>query len=106
MICLTSLLDLPRGCACRPKGLDKLVLASPFPPKFFANPRCPRSQQPLKQRLPRCIIARVFTWANRQGIVLDCALVHRSKSIVVLNLCRRARSHKAGLLKVPDGVEP
>ena len=41
MICLTSLLDLPRGCARRPKGLNRLVLASTFPPKLFANPRCP-----------------------------------------------------------------
>ena len=41
MICLTSLLDLTPGCACRPKGPDKLVLALPLPPRFFANPRCP-----------------------------------------------------------------
>ena len=41
MICLTSLLDLPRGCARRPKGPDRLVLASPLPPRLFANPRCP-----------------------------------------------------------------
>ena len=40
MICLTSLLDLSRGCTRRPKGLDRLVLTSPLPPEFFANLRC------------------------------------------------------------------
>ena len=41
MICLSSLLDLPRGFACRTKGPDRLVLASPFPTEFFVNPKCP-----------------------------------------------------------------
>ena len=41
MICLTSLLDLPRGCAHRPKGPNRLVMMSPLPPKFFMNPKCP-----------------------------------------------------------------
>ena len=41
MICLTSLLDLPRGCARKPKGPEGLVLASPLPPELFANSRCP-----------------------------------------------------------------
>ena len=41
MICLTSLLDFPRRCPHRPKGPNRLVLASPLPPGLFANPRCP-----------------------------------------------------------------
>ena len=41
MICLTSRLDLQRGCTRRPKGLDRLVLASPLPPELFANLRVP-----------------------------------------------------------------
>ena len=41
MICLTLLLDLPRGCARRPKGPNRLVLTSPLPSEFFMNPRCP-----------------------------------------------------------------
>ena len=40
-ICLTSLLDLPHGCARRSNGPNKLVLTSLLPPEFFANPRCP-----------------------------------------------------------------
>ena len=41
MICLTSLLDLRRGCACRPNGPYRRVLTSPLPPEFFADIRCP-----------------------------------------------------------------
>ena len=41
VICLTLLLDLRRGCACRLNGLNRLMLASPLPPEFFVNPRCP-----------------------------------------------------------------
>ena len=37
MICLTSLLDLPRGCARRPHGPNRLVLASSLPLRLFAN---------------------------------------------------------------------
>ena len=48
MICLTSLLDFPRGCARRPKGLDRLVLASPLLPELFANPRCPPVSTTIK----------------------------------------------------------
>ena len=41
MICLTSLLDFPRGCACKPKRPDRLVLASPLPPRLFKSPGYP-----------------------------------------------------------------
>ena len=41
MICLTSLLDFLCGCARRPKGPDKLVLALPLSLELFTNPRCP-----------------------------------------------------------------
>ena len=41
MICLTSLLDLRRGCARKTNGPDRLVLTSPLPPEFFENHRCP-----------------------------------------------------------------
>ena len=41
MICLTSLLDFLRGRGRKPKGHDRLVLASPFAQALFANPRCP-----------------------------------------------------------------
>ena len=48
MICLTSLLDFPRGCAHRLKGPDRLVLALPLPPRVFANPRCPSVSVAIK----------------------------------------------------------
>ena len=41
MICLTSLLDLRRGCALRPNSPYRLVLTSPLPLEFFADLRCP-----------------------------------------------------------------
>ena len=41
MICLTSLMDLLRGCDHRPKGPDRLVQTSPLLLEFFVNPRCP-----------------------------------------------------------------
>ena len=60
MICLTSLLDFPHGCARRPKGADKLVLASPLPPELFANPRCPL--------VPRTIKATTVEVHHREGL--------------------------------------
>ena len=48
MICLTSLLDLPRGCTRRLKGSDRLVLASPLPPRLFVNPGCPPVSTAIK----------------------------------------------------------
>ena len=49
MICLTSLLNFPRGCTHRPKGLDRLVLASPLLPELFANLRCPLVLTTIKE---------------------------------------------------------
>ena len=48
MICLTSLLDLPHGCALKPKGPDRLMLASPLPSELFVNPRCPSVPTAIK----------------------------------------------------------
>ena len=48
MICLTSLLDFPRGCTLRPQGPDRLVLASRLPPGLFANLGCPSVPTAIK----------------------------------------------------------
>ena len=60
MICLTSLLDLPHGCARRPKGPDRLVMASPLPPELFANPRWPP--------VPASIKATIVVVHHREGL--------------------------------------
>ena len=60
MICLTSLLDFPRGCTRRPKGPNKLVLASPLPLRLFANPKCPS--------VPAAIKATAAEVHHREGL--------------------------------------
>ena len=51
MICLTSLLDLSRGCACMLKGPDRLVLDSPLPLGLFVIPRCPSVPAAIKAKV-------------------------------------------------------
>ena len=48
MICLTSLLDLRRGCACRPNSPVRLVLTSPLPPEFFTDLKYPPVSASIK----------------------------------------------------------
>ena len=94
MICLTSLLDLPHGCGSRPKGPDRLVLASPLPPKFFANPKCPLITTTIKE--PAAEVHYIEGFAHGpvgKASFWTCALVHRLRAIPVFK-------------HVPVGKEP
>ena len=74
MICLTSLLDLPRGCTRIPKGPDRLVQASPLPPEFFANPRCPP--------VPVAIKATVAKVHHSEGLQIGQQARHRFRPVL------------------------
>ena len=102
MICLTSLLDFPRGCACRPKGFDRLVLASPLPSELFANLRCPlvpaaNCHKSGFKKWPTVLEAEVWSFgsANRP----------RATSLA-LKKGQQAQCQMSGLLKGPAGLEP
>ena len=69
MICLTSLLDLLLGCARRPKGPDRLVLASPLPLELFANLRCPP--------VPVAIKATIVEVHHSEGLHMGQRARHR-----------------------------
>ena len=102
MICLTSLLDLPRGCPRRPKGPDRLVLTSPLPLEFFVNPRCPPVPAFIKETNTKVHRSeslhmgqqpRHYLWPLALGNRLRVAVVLRIEATFVL-------------WHVPDGYEP